>query len=221
MPRTLCTPVSTAAGKIPVTSLLMVRSAWTARKSSRPSTRSRSISATARAGGFTKFQPDVLKGQKALSDLIDADTGEVVVESGKKLTPRLLKTLTEKGLKAIKATDDELYGNFLAEDLVNPTTGEIFSKPAMKSTRRRWGVILTAGFDEIPILDIDHINVGAYIRNTLSVDKNENRQDALFETSTVSCVPASRRPWIRLKPCSTRCSSMRSVTTSRPLAASR
>ena len=42
-------------------------------------------------------------------------------------------------------------------------------------------VILEAGFDEIPILDIDHINVGAYIRNTLAVDKNENRQDALFD----------------------------------------
>jgi DNA-directed RNA polymerase subunit beta len=39
----------------------------------------------------------------------------------------------------------------------------------------------SSGFDEIPILDIDHINVGAYIRNTLAVDKNENRQDALFD----------------------------------------
>ncbi|MGO8601210.1 hypothetical protein ACDA55_36760, partial [Rhizobium ruizarguesonis] len=28
---------------------------------------------------------------------------------------------------------------------------------------------------------IDHINVGAYIRNTLTADKNENLQDALFD----------------------------------------
>ncbi|NKF32058.1 hypothetical protein HER21_37145, partial [Pseudomonas sp. BGM005] len=43
------------------------------------------------------------------------------------------------------------------------------------------GIILSNGFDEIPVLGIDHINVGAYIRNTLSADKNENRQDALFD----------------------------------------
>ncbi|NGX96606.1 MAG: DNA-directed RNA polymerase subunit beta, partial [Candidatus Afipia apatlaquensis] len=30
-------------------------------------------------------------------------------------------------------------------------------------------------------LDIDHVNVGAYIRNTLAVDKNESRQDSLFD----------------------------------------
>ena len=33
----------------------------------------------------------------------------------------------------------------------------------------------------MPILDIDHINVGAYIRNTLTVDKNMTREDALFD----------------------------------------
>lgn len=35
--------------------------------------------------------------------------------------------------------------------------------------------------DQIDILDIDHMNIGAYIRNTLKVDKNESRQDALFD----------------------------------------
>ncbi len=42
-------------------------------------------------------------------------------------------------------------------------------------------VLLEAGEEELEILDIDHINVGGYIRNTLAVDKNESRQDALFD----------------------------------------
>ena len=33
----------------------------------------------------------------------------------------------------------------------------------------------------MPILDIDHINIGPYIRNTLKVDKNSSREDALFD----------------------------------------
>ena len=127
------------------------------------------------------FNPESLKGSKAVTDMIDADTGEVVVEAGKKLTPRLLKVLGEKGLKAIKATDDDLYGSYLAEDIVNPETGEIYLEAGDELDEKTLPVLLEAGYDEVPILDIDHVNVGAYIRNTLAVDKNEGRQDALFD----------------------------------------
>jgi DNA-directed RNA polymerase subunit beta len=41
--------------------------------------------------------------------------------------------------------------------------------------------LIEQGYDEIAILDIDHVNTGAYIRNTLAVDKNESREDALFD----------------------------------------
>src|SRR4051794_30681527 len=37
------------------------------------------------------------------------------------------------------------------------------------------------GYKELPLLDIDHVNVGAYIRNTLHADKNMTREDALFD----------------------------------------
>lgn len=89
--------------------------------------------------------------------------------------------MQEKGLKALKATDDDLYGNYLAEDVVNFETGEIYLEAGDEIDEKTLPVILSAGFDEIPVLDIDHINIGAYIRNTLSADKNENRQDALFD----------------------------------------
>jgi DNA-directed RNA polymerase subunit beta len=32
-----------------------------------------------------------------------------------------------------------------------------------------------------PLLDIDHVNVGAYIRNTLKLDKSANREEALLD----------------------------------------
>src|SRR4029078_10966645 len=37
------------------------------------------------------------------------------------------------------------------------------------------------GLKEIPILDIDHVNVGAFIRNTLNIDKNSNPEEALLD----------------------------------------
>src|SRR5262249_60692657 len=35
--------------------------------------------------------------------------------------------------------------------------------------------------DELPVLDIDHVTVGPYIRNTLAIDKNATREDALID----------------------------------------
>src|ERR671939_948763 len=46
------------------------------------------------------FDAERMKGFKASADLIDADTGEVVLEAGKKLTVRAARQLAEKGLKA-------------------------------------------------------------------------------------------------------------------------
>ena len=41
--------------------------------------------------------------------------------------------------------------------------------------------LLEAGITNIPTLDIDNINVGPYIRNTMSVDKNMGRDTALMD----------------------------------------
>lgn len=127
------------------------------------------------------FNVERFRGLKAVGDLVDADTGEIVVEAGKKITARQARQLGEKGLKAIKATDEDLLGNYLAEDIVNYATGEIFLEAGDEIDEKTLKVLLGTGEDEIQILDIDHVNVGAYIRNTLAVDKNESRQDALFD----------------------------------------
>ncbi|ANT51995.1 DNA-directed RNA polymerase subunit beta [Mesorhizobium amorphae] len=127
------------------------------------------------------FNVERFRGLKAVGDLVDADTGEIVVEQGKKITARQARALGEKGLKAIKATDEDLLGNYLAEDIVNYGTGEIFLEAGDEIDEKTLKVLLGTGEHEIQVLDIDHVNVGAYIRNTLNVDKNESRQDALFD----------------------------------------
>ncbi|TPM41801.1 DNA-directed RNA polymerase subunit beta [Mesorhizobium sp. B2-3-4] len=127
------------------------------------------------------FNVERFRGLKAVGDLVDADTGEIVVEAGKKITARQARQLGEKGLKAIKATDEDLLGNYLAEDIVNYATGEIFLEAGDEIDEKTLKVLLGTGEQEVQILDIDHVNVGAYIRNTLAVDKNESRQDALFD----------------------------------------
>jgi DNA-directed RNA polymerase subunit beta len=135
----------------------------------------------AKDGWRVPFDSNRMKGYKAINDLVDADTGKVVVEAGKKITVRQARQLAEKGLKALRMTDEELIGHYVAEDLVNTKTGEIYVEAGEEITEKTLNVINEEGFKELPILDIDHINVGAYIRNTLTVDKNMSLQDALFD----------------------------------------
>ena len=126
--------------------------------------------------------------------------------------------MQDKGLKALKATDDDLYGSYLAEDIVNLQTGEIYIEAGDEIDEKTAADAPNAGFDEIPVLDIDHITIGAYIRNTLAVDKNENREDALFDIYRV--MRPGEPPTVGTpKPCSTRCSSTASATISPPSAA--
>src|ERR1700754_2087257 len=132
-------------------------------------------------GWRVPFAADRFRGYSTVNDLIDADTGKVVLEAGKKLTVRSARQLQEKGLKALRLSDEELVGNYLAEDLVNPKTGEIYAEAGEEITERSLQALIDHGFTELPVLDIDHINIGPYIRNTLKVDKNSSREDALFD----------------------------------------
>ncbi|MGA9892189.1 MAG: DNA-directed RNA polymerase subunit beta, partial [Xanthobacteraceae bacterium] len=146
-------------------------------------------------GWRVPFDANRMRGYKAISDLVDANTGKVVLEEGKKLTVRSARQLAEKGLKALRMTDPELIGHYLAEDLVNAKTGEIYVEAGEEITGTQkkdgeWEInvgktplkqLIEHGYKELPILDIDHINVGAYIRNTLAIDKNMTREEALFD----------------------------------------
>ena len=135
----------------------------------------------AKEGWRVPFDANRLKGYKAINDLVDADTGKVVVEAGKKLSVRQARQLQEKGLKHLRMADEELIGHYIAEDLVYAKTGEIYVEAGEEITEKNLKVLIEAGYKELPLLDIDHVNVGAYIRNTLAADKNMTREDALFD----------------------------------------
>ncbi len=63
--------------------------------------------------------------------------------------------------------------------MVNAETGEIYAEAGDEVSEQLLEELDDAGFDEVALLDIDHINTGSFIRNTLSVDKNMAREEAL------------------------------------------
>jgi DNA-directed RNA polymerase subunit beta len=82
-------------------------------------------------------------------------------------------------------------GRYVAKDIINEETGAIYVEAGDELT---WELdkdgevtggtlkeLIDAGITEIPVLDIDNITVGPYMRNTMASDKNLNRDTALMD----------------------------------------
>ena len=127
------------------------------------------------------FDPDRMKGAKLTHDLVDAQTGEVKAEAGAKITSRAARKLADEGMTARRVFAEELMGRYVAEDMVNEDSGEIHAEAGDELSEDMLAEIEKAGVTELKVLNIDHINVGPYIRNTLALDKNTSREEALID----------------------------------------
>ena len=135
-----------------------------------------------KSGGWLRpFNADDYRGSKLLRDLVDAKTGEVVAPSGRKLTKRGAKKLADDGLKNILVSNEEMSERFAAEDIVNTSTGQIYAEAGDELSPEAMELIVEADITELSVLNIDYVNVGPYIRNTLAADKNETREGALVD----------------------------------------
>ncbi|SHI76115.1 DNA-directed RNA polymerase subunit beta [Palleronia salina] len=143
-------------------------------------------------GWVTKFFPERVRGTRPAYDLVDAKSGEVIAEAGKKVTPRAVKKLIDEGeVTQLLLPFDQIVGRFVARDIINEETGAIYVEAGDELT---WETdkdgavtggtlheLIEAGITDIPVLDIDNVTVGPYMRNTMAQDKNLNRDTALMD----------------------------------------
>jgi len=143
-------------------------------------------------GWVTRFFPERVRGTRPEFDLVDAKTGKVIGKASEKVTPRAVKKLIDDGkVTELLVPFEHIVGRFAAKDIINEKDGAIYVEAGDELT---WEVdkdgavtggtlkeLLDAGIAEIPVLDIDNVNVGAYMRNTMALDKNMNRSTALMD----------------------------------------
>ncbi|MEQ1614322.1 MAG: DNA-directed RNA polymerase subunit beta, partial [Hyphomicrobiaceae bacterium] len=91
------------------------------------------------------------------------------------------RELADSGLKEVLVSSEDLAGRYLAEDIVDMATGQIFGEAGDELDDKLLAEIKDQKIKEFPILDIDHVTIGAFIRNTLNIDKNANRVEALMD----------------------------------------
>src|SRR6201986_2339303 len=125
--------------------------------------------------------PSRYRGFKTTSDLVDAKTGKVKIEAGTKLTPRLAKKAFDEGLKEVRVGREDIVGKYLAIDIVNEDTGEIYAEAGDEVTEQLIDTVEKSNIPELPVISVDHMTVGPYLRNTLQIDKNSGREEALID----------------------------------------
>ncbi len=134
-----------------------------------------------RDGWRIAFDPERLRGVRPGTDLVNAKTGKVAIEAGTKVSPRLARKLHGEGLRELLVQDEAVYGRYLAEDLIDGTSGIVIGEAGDEVGPELLAALRENKIKTLPTLDIDHITVGAYIRNTLAADRSSSREQALIE----------------------------------------
>ena len=111
-------------------------------------------------------------------DLIDAKTNKKVLGKGEKLNIVIAKKLQEKGLNSIAIPNEQIIGKYLGKD-IKDKNGEILVGAGFDITEEQLEKIIAQDEKELNIVNIDPINKGPYILESLKVDKNTNKTDAL------------------------------------------
>jgi DNA-directed RNA polymerase subunit beta len=127
----------------------------------------------------TKFEPNDFKRPIKLTyDLIDASNGKVSLEKGSKINYIIATKLSEKGLKNIHVMNDYFLGKYLHSDVTISATSTVL-KAGSEITQESLDSILNEGINNLIISNVDPINKGPYLLDTINIDKNNSKEEAI------------------------------------------
>ena len=129
---------------------------------------------------FWEVERDMYRKDSAFAD-IDDGKGTVIVKAGKPITKRAWRLICESGVEAIEVAADTIEGLFLAEDVVNPATGEVLAEAADEVTGGTIERMREAGITRVSILHTKGTDTSSSLRDTLILDKTADKEAAQVE----------------------------------------
>ena len=114
--------------------------------------------------------PERLRGETARFDITDK-TGKVMVAKDKRINAKHIRDMEAAGMKRIAVTEDYLLGRVLANNVVDPETGEIVANANDELTEDLLKKLRAANVQEIRTIYINDLDQGAFISNTLRIDE--------------------------------------------------
>ena len=127
----------------------------------------------------TKFVPENYKRPIKLSyDLINAENKKKVLSKGEKINYIIAQKLKEKKLSEIIVSKNEIIGNYVATN-VKEKNGETIIRSGFDITEEIYEKIINEEISLLKLVSVDPINKGPYLLQSLKLDKNNNKNEAL------------------------------------------
>ena len=128
----------------------------------------------------TKFNPNEYKRPvKLRTDLVDTNNDKRILKKGSKINFAIAKKLFDEGLKNVLFTSDYFLGKYIKNNITNPINNEIFLKSGSAIDQENLNNISKYNISTLEIADVDPITKGSYLIDTLNIDKNDSKTEAI------------------------------------------
>ncbi len=132
-------------------------------------------------GCFRPADLDTLYRSRITKDIKHPKSRKLLAQEGDRYTKRLHKAFEAAGMTHIPIDSEDVEGRILADDLIDPSTGEVLAFGNQPLTAEMLQIIPEKGITEVECLVLDAIGVTPTIRNTMLLDKIESSDEAVLE----------------------------------------
>ncbi|MEM5538045.1 DNA-directed RNA polymerase subunit beta [Neptuniibacter pectenicola] len=123
---------------------------------------------------------DRLRGETLSFEVKDAK-GNVVVEAGRRITPRHIRQMAKVGMEQLEVPMEYLVGKAIARDVVDPATGELICGSNAEITEELVEQLRAANITTFETLYTNELDCGPFVSDTLRNDPTRNQLEALVE----------------------------------------
>ncbi len=132
-------------------------------------------------GCFRPAKIENLYQTKITKDITPPKGRKILAKVGEKYTKRLQRELESAGITHIPIHLEDLGGRIIAEDVVDPATGEVLVSGNTVLTPDMLQVIQEKGIEEIECLVLEAPGISPTVRDTMLLDKIESSDESTLE----------------------------------------
>ena len=124
--------------------------------------------------------PERLRGQTLSFDLL-SPKGDVLVESGRRITARHIKEMEKLKMSQLAVPQDFLIGKALYHDVPDESTGELLAEANDEITEELMEQLIAAGVKDLKTLYTNDLDNGPYMSDTIRIEPSRTEQEAQVE----------------------------------------
>ncbi|WP_019612687.1 DNA-directed RNA polymerase subunit beta [Thioalkalivibrio sp. AKL7] len=130
-------------------------------------------------GGELDLIPERMRGETAVIDITDGET--VIVEAGRRITPRHIREIEKAGINTLRVPDEYLLGRVLAKGVVDESTGELIANANDALTQEMLDKLRAEGVNSLETIYTNDYDHGPYMSDTLRLDPTKSQLEAQVE----------------------------------------